>query len=239
MSEDDWTRTNLGPGLRIADWLRIRNQLAPGKFDDQWSRAIAAIEGRFRARFLDPADAIGTLDSLDKGSFPEGRGFAIVALDCLLIEALFGYEAGERTGLEGTGTGDAFIKVLSKAEPFKKWFDQEGRAESFARAVRNGILHDGETREGWLVWKTSGTDAIVSRLSDRRLVLYRDEFHAAVTAYFTSYLNRLRDPTGVDAANLREKFKQRVNTLCTESDPAYLPPHVVARIAKRAARARQ
>src|SRR4029077_20429759 len=102
--------------------------------------AIAAIAGRFDERFIKPANSIQGLDETDKSGYAQGRGFAIVALDCLLLESLYGYEEGEHT--EAGDTTGAFEKMLRRDE-FGVAFTSERRATSFVGGVRNGVLHDG------------------------------------------------------------------------------------------------
>src|SRR2546427_7466866 len=75
---ENWKNTVLGPRLTVADWEVIDDQLHPGRYDDSWERAITAIERRFAARFIEPADALLNLDASDRSVFPEGLGFAIV-----------------------------------------------------------------------------------------------------------------------------------------------------------------
>jgi hypothetical protein len=195
----------------------MREALRPERYDDGWERAIAAIEQRFTERFLDPAEAILRLDANDPRVFPEGRGFALLALDCLLIESLFGYRRGARTRMRETT--EAFTAFLTDESHIGDDPHLAERVASFVRAVRNGLLHDGETREGWIVWKSHPNGTLFERLADGRIVLYRDTFHGAVTKRLAAYFAELR-ASGLDAAELRERFKQRVDQLCKESNPA-------------------
>lgn len=216
---EEWKRTKLGPpDFTVATWDKIRSKLRPEVYDATWQTPIAAIEGRFYERFVKPANAIQELDAKDPLLYPEGRGFAIVALDCLLLESLYGYETGKRTKSSGA-TSKAFETILTSKRRFKEWFVPEDRAASFAGAVRNGILHDGETRSGWIIWQGRVRGPLVTRLPDGRLVLYRDAFHAAVKACLDDYFAQLRNATDPASAKLRETFMNRLDTLCKESGP--------------------
>ena len=137
----------------------------------------------------------------------------MLALDCLLIEAIAGYERGSHTRVGQTG--DAFETFLLKP-PFRRDFEIDDRAKSFARAVRHGILHDGETRHGWIVWKTSPTGRLVAPLRDGRLRIYRDAFHARVKEYVAGYFARLLEDREQE---LRVHFISRMKELCDESAP--------------------
>ena len=205
----------LGRGLTIAKWDAIKGRLRADSYNNDWQIAIEGIQSRFEERFIKPADAIRERDQNDSG-FPEGRGFAIVALDCLLLESLYGYEKGNHT--EARQTRGAFAELLEKKGQFANAFSK-GLAGKFAAAVRNGLLHDGETRNGWLIWKGNQGDPITMDLRDGRLVLNRDPFHEAVKASVQEYFDRLRSPTDPSSVDLRIRFMARVNQLCDDSRP--------------------
>ncbi len=211
---DDWKQTKLGPDFYVVTWDRIWPQLQPERYDANWEIAIAGMEGRFRERFVKPANAIQDLDKTDRSPYAEGRGFAIVAIDCLLLEALYGYETGKPT----KKTGAAFMAILTSKPQFDRAFDDAGRADTFASSIRNGILHDGETRHGWLVRQGPTAGPIVWP-DGERLVLNRDAFHRAVKACLDDYFARLRRPDGSDCTELRKKFAKRVTKLCDDSNP--------------------
>ncbi len=212
----DWLRTVLGEGLAVADWQRLRDRLDPARYDEQWERAFRAIEQRFAARFIEPADALLALDEQDVTVFPTGRGFAVLALDCLLVEMLHGYCSGSHT--EYGETAGAFEAFLSEEAMFGADPALAARIPSFGRAVRNGLLHDGETREGWLIWKGRPDGPIARALSDGRAVVYRDAFHWAVRHRLSAYFTRLRGASE-ENATLRARFRDRVDQLCEESAP--------------------
>jgi hypothetical protein len=217
---DDWKQTKLGPGLTVASWEAIQGKLSDESYGADWETAIAGIEGRFQERFIKPADNIQAMDrDTNEGpAFPEGRGFAIVALDCLLLESLYGYEMGKHT--KGYGeTKTAFTVLLGSRRQFAKAFVPEDRAALFAAAVRHGLLHDGETRHGWIIRQGRSNGPLVGRLSDDRLVLYRDPFHAAVKAYVAEYFEILRSSHDAERTKRRKAFRARVEELCKESKP--------------------
>lgn len=198
--------------LRIREWNEIRGALRSDLYDEKWRRVIDAFYRRFDERFLGPAQAI--LDR-DEGKIAEGSGFAVLALDCLLLESLYGYRMGRHTNVGATSS--AFERILLE-EPFRKEFESKGRAAAFARAVRNGILHDGETRDGWIVAQALRDGLPMLEERDRMTVIYREVFHEGVKAYLTAYFASLKEE-GSLATALRENFRCRVNELCDDSAP--------------------
>jgi len=207
-----WTETLLAPNLSVQRWFEFRDALDPA-VPAAWEEVVNAVELRLRKRFVEPADAIITHDE-PPPKFPEGRGFAVVAIDCLLLETIFGYRLGRHTTLQESRP--AFIRVLTQSKRFSASFKDPARAESFFTSVRNSVLHDGETRDGWVVWKSEPDDPIVYDPQDGRLVLHRDALHAAMTKYLEDYLADLRN---VGSDDLREKLRQRLNQLCEDSRP--------------------
>jgi hypothetical protein len=196
----------------VQRWFDIRDALDPAA-PVAWEEVIKAVELRLRKRFVEPGDAIIAHDE-PQPKFPEGRGFAVVAIDCLLLETIYGLRLGRHTTLPESRP--AFIDVLTQNRRFSSSFKDPGRADSYFTSVRNSVLHDGETRDGWVIWKSEPDDPIVYDPRDGRLVLHRDALHAAMTRYLADYLGELRDIASRDP---REKLRQRLNRLCDDSRP--------------------
>lgn len=207
-----WTDTLLAPEFSIQRWFDIRDRLDAAE-PAPWDEVIRAVDLRLRKRFVEPADAIIAHDE-PSPKFPEGRGFAVVAINCLLLEAIYGYRRGWHTTRQESIV--AFREVLTANPHFSASFPESARAESFFRSVRNPLLHDGETRNGWVIWKSEPNDAVVYDPRDARLVLHRDALHAAVTGYFEDYIAELRTTGSVE---LRDALRKRLNQLCCESRP--------------------
>jgi hypothetical protein len=69
-----------------------------------------------------------------------------MVLDCLLLETLYGFLNGASTHKTSTA-----YKAILMAPPF--CFDED-LATAFYENVRNGIVHDTETRNGWMIRMT-------------------------------------------------------------------------------------
>ncbi len=98
-------------------------------FDGQenWTTAIDIVEDRILGRWLEPADRL--LDGLHSG-------FAIVALDCIVLESLWGFRngnpvphGGEQKVYRDILTGPSFGWTVTLADDFREF-------------VRNGLMHD-------------------------------------------------------------------------------------------------
>lgn len=97
---------------------------------------------RFTERYLDPA-----LDNSKR------HGFSILAIGCLMVEALESFRNGwkKTSGCPGGGAG-VFRGFFSAHKEFK---DLEPVADKFYKHVRCGILHQAETTGGWRVHLSS------------------------------------------------------------------------------------
>jgi hypothetical protein len=211
------------------DWEKLVQRLDHD--ETGWAEAIGVFERRIKERFLTCIDALFAADTKPDlkplASLPEAHcipGFSIMALCCLLVETLQGFqESAAPTPSVGpctypTGpcvkpspdTTGQFVKFLRRPS-FCDAFADDKTARSFVRGVRNGILHEAETRK-WLIWRDVPVQ-IVTPMGDG-YALNRTMFYEAVKQEFESYLRDLHDPTKV---SLRERFKQKMNDICEES----------------------
>lgn len=161
---------------------------------------IEFISRRYEERFLDP---IRTLRSAPRHS--RGYGFAIMALCSLLIEGLQSY----RYGLPTTNAGE-FGRLASFNPPpefeippkdqksgtqvFSDFFSYAPHQRLFPnvdglifyRAIRNGLLHQAQTKDGWRI-KTGQP-----RLwNSQDKIVDRQKFSDALNCAFNQYVEEL------------------------------------------------
>jgi hypothetical protein len=149
-------------------------------------------------------------------------GFAIMALCCLLIETLQSFRQAPRPPAQAGGpcsypqgscikpqpSGGKLIKEFLQLASFGGAFtDNDGEAaKEFVSGIRNGILHEAETR-GWVIWRDQPEGRIVER-EDKRYRLNRTEFYQALRHEFEAYLGELRDTQKTD---LRKRFIEKMD----------------------------
>jgi hypothetical protein len=154
-------------------------------------------------------------------------GFAIMALCCLLAETLqsfrckqdmaqkpeepCSYPKGPCIRVPQTTTVDAF-KVFLRRPAFNGAFSDEHVATSFVNGVRNGILHEAETRR-WVIWRSEPENQITAKEGEG-YVLNRSAFYRALKQDFTEYLKELQDPKSVE---LRLRFRKKMNDMVKEA----------------------
>ena len=175
----------LSPNYSVRHWRELAFTSEP-----DWQRAIDIVEDRIRGRF------IRWIDQLVGQEF---AGFATVALDCLLLETLYGFQAGCST----KDTLKAYKSVLMAA-PLSF---EECLAKNFYDNIRCGIIHDTETRKGWLI--RMDTEETVRKDQSGNLVLNRTMFHERLKEAFEAWITKLR---GGDVA-LRENMRCRMDEI--------------------------
>lgn len=105
-------------------------------------------------------------------------------------------------------TARSFAHFLRDSPHFA---DFNGRARnSFSIQIRNGLLHDAETRGGWLIRESDPSKKILERRG-QYYVLNRTRFYKALNAEFGDYLTRLGQSTN---GTLRENFIKKMDSIC-------------------------
>jgi len=179
----------------IEDWKALDFSAEKG-----WQRAIDIFEDRIRYRFLVVVDAIQDY---------EFSGFAIMALDCLLIETLQQFYEGVH---ETSGQPRDYFKRFLTQPALRKYFDGK-MAECFYTHIRCGVLHQAEIKGSSRI--RIDTPALVRWADDRRgLVINRKRFHQKLVEVFENYVAQLRDPTNQDP---RAKFRDKMDAICRET----------------------
>jgi len=174
------------PVSKVRTWLRRKKKKGLVQF----------LRERYQERFLKP---IWHLKSAP-GNI-QGYGFAMMALCALLVETIQSY----RDGLPTTYDWElkklrnrlrvplpyripANLRVNGKIT-FRRFFHAYRHnfgslsGARFYRNIRNGLLHQGQTKAGWTIWKRGPGvwDA-------QRKTVFRDDFAEALEASFEEYL---------------------------------------------------
>jgi len=190
----------IAPGVDSSEWQSL-------KLDDpnspDWNTAISILRERIYGRYFDPVDLLILADQqkpADKRRF----GFAVIAIDCLLIETIGAF-------IDGLETTDGkskvtFCKFLTTRPRFKATFTQD-LAKQFYGEFRCGILHQAEVGGASKVWSVGD----LVRQNGDRLIVNRSELHARLKADFDDYLAELAQPSNID---LRRNFRKKMDFIC-------------------------
>jgi hypothetical protein len=195
-----------------ADWRRCRTALEAGADATAWTKAFNEyFIARLNNRYRDPVKVIQ-----EYGAY-KGEGFAILTIQCSLIEYLestiqgtkYRYaRRGQELGQwEYSGSREIYVKFLSARPPFNSYFD-ETLAIDFYVNVRCGLLHEARTKGGWVVHACDRKDpnTIVDRAQK---TVYRDGFQNGLNSFVDWYYKEL-----IADAAMQEAFIRKFDDLC-------------------------
>lgn len=193
--------------LRIAPkgkgkhWIVDDYQALDFSEENDWQTAITIFEDRINGRFIE------VINRIQKSDY---SGFAVMALNCLLIETLQQFYRGKQQ-TPPRKVGKYFFEFLTSTS-FGTYFDEQ-KANRFYDDVRNGILHQAETKGSTKIWIRQGSP-IVDWTDDRKgLVINREKFSAQLVHEFESYVQKLRK-NSLESSELRNKFKTKMDYIC-------------------------
>lgn len=196
----------IAPGYSAKDWQALAlDPHVPGTAD--WQRAIAIFEARMRRRFFEPADA---LIRAEEGKSEKTFGFAVLAVDCLVIETLQGFRAGI---INHNGQSKRlFTDFLKGWQAFQACLPDQADASTLADRVyadcRCALLHSGATDGELRVGVTGPT----FKFGDGHVrSINRTQLHKCLRKEFDAYIHLLK----TQGANLlRKNFKTKMDAIC-------------------------
>lgn len=201
------TKTEAPEPLRIAPsrhgghWIVEDWKALDFSTEEGWQRGIDIFEDRIRGRFLGIVEAIQDY---------EFSGFAVMALDCLLIETLQQFYEGKAETPRGQ-SGEYFRRFLTGTS-FSEFFDTK-KADMLYSSIRCGILHQAEIKGSSRIWIKEGTPLVSCAEDDNGLLINRRLFHKQLECEFSHYVARLRQNDPPDD-KLRERFKRKMDVIC-------------------------
>ncbi len=167
----------ISPNYNCEQWGHLREDS-----EADWRRAVDIVQDRLDGRFLKFARRC--LED-------ENSGFTVLAIDCLLIEALQQFREG---CTDGTRRSRALVTTYLTGSKFQPDFDEEARTK-FYEDIRCGLLHQAEAKNMWLVRRNQSTMLRKVSSDDREgYTLDVRRFHKALEASFCDYLIELVQP---------------------------------------------
>ena len=182
----------ISPRYSVSNW-KMLNLSTPS----DWQTAVRVLEDRLNARFFDAAEAI------DQQDF---AGFAVLALDCLLIETLQQFKEG--VGETPRRKGEQYFVNFLTTAPFSSYFTKAS-ATKFYCHFRCGILHQAEIKA---ISKVRRVAPLTAPTPDGKgLIINRKLFHSTLRKAFAAYLRALRNRSD---ALLFQHFVNKMNHIC-------------------------
>jgi hypothetical protein len=195
----------IAPGYRVKDWKGLTLSEANGGTTD-WNKAISIFDTRIRSRFIEPAQLL--IDA-EGGGKRGTNGFAVLAIDFLLIETIQGFRRGL---INHNGKSKELFKAfLTNWPTFLECLPLLSSADDLAGAVyeqgRCALHHTGSTDR--IIVRKSGAMFVFHE--DGQIVINRTLLHQQLVKAFDVYVAALRDPA---STAMREKFKQKMDHIC-------------------------
>ena len=183
---DDPELTKLATGFTVRDYKAARDAR-------DRNRIAEAIRLRFTERYIKPAKA------------PKRKhGFTIMAISCLMIEALESFRRGWPNSNNKSEV--AFCYFFNTTESFK---ELRPYCEQFYKNIRCGILHQAETTGGWRITR----DARKALFFDSEsLTLNATHFLQNLSEALNGFCDQLKT-TDWDSKDWMNVIK-KMNTLC-------------------------
>ena len=196
----------IAPGYTVCCWKNL--SLDPDQPNSQdWKKALEIFDARIRCRFLDPADA---LIAYEANYSRKKFGFAILAIDCLVIETLQGIREGEINHYNKSKR--LFINFLKQWSVFRDCTRDQSKHERCAELIYEGyrcaLHHSGSTDGALRVGVTGPTFAFKN---DHEVTINRTCLHNNLKDEFDAYLADLR---ALDKRDLRCNFKKKMDAIC-------------------------
>lgn len=192
-----------------SEWERLRTRLVAGE-QAAWFEAAKRLDDRIRGRYLDHARRL-----LDE----RYSGFAVLALNCAVVEALEQFRRGKPK--TPAGQCGAYFKAFLTQTRFKVHFRTEAEAGLFYDTIRCGILHQAEAKEDSLVKKNTTHPVAVLSKSGAGLVINARRFHEELEAAFEDYKQSLID--GMESKvrkDLRQAFIDKMDVIARRTSGA-------------------
>jgi hypothetical protein len=194
-------------GCRISDWKKFDIQKNT-RWNASWKEAVGVFERRINARFIYQINAL--INNKDKAT-ASSSGFAIVALDCLLIETLNQfYEGIDET--PKYNHAPAFHAVFQRSSTLKDIFDTKEKTKEFYDQIRCGLLHQAQTKGNSKINRKIKN--VIEWCNPKKpadgLTVHSLCFHKCVEEVYSEYLEQLRIEQNDD---LRDKFRTKMNLI--------------------------
>jgi hypothetical protein len=198
----------ISPKYTKADWDNL--DLNYGSND--WNTAVDIFEDRMNGRFF---NQIKILENNNDGNSALFAGFAIIALDCMLIETLEQFIKGRiRTG-QGMDA-NAFYDFFQRSVKFAAFFDNMPKAKIFYQQIRCGLLHQAQTKKKSIIHIKNSSNLlewIDSTKHDDGISINRKLFHREIIEVFQDYCLQLRAPKSM---RLKANFRRKMNYIVSQ-----------------------
>jgi hypothetical protein len=134
-------------------------------------------------------------------------GFAVLTLDCAIVETLEQFRRESKETPRGQGK-QYFTSFLTETS-FSKYVTEK-QAGLFYKTIRCGLLHQAEAKSSLV--KRSSTLPLIAFTQDKKgLIVNAKAFHKQLEETIHEYTDKLLKP---ESASAREAFRNKMNSIC-------------------------
>nr|WP_318000329.1 hypothetical protein [uncultured Faecalibacillus sp.] len=181
--------------------------------EEKWETAINIFEDRIYGRYFKSIDILLNNNDLDT------TGFAIMAINCLLVETLYQFKEGLKK-TEGNNR-TAYTNFLNEIMPII--FEDTNKSKMFYKDIRCGILHSAQTTNGSQL--TYNKNYVVELFdNNKKIRVDIINFSKEIRNYYEYYVRQLKNPEETNSAynresmNTRLNFIKKMNYICEHED---------------------
>lgn len=188
----------IAPRIDAAAWTGLDLSMPQGP---NWESGISILEQRLRGRFTDAVDFL-IADDEKRLSTERRFGFAVLGIDCMLVETLEAFRQG-LTDTRGKAK-ELCTTFLTTRAAFKTFFTSSHLAIRFFYEFRCGLVHNAQVFGAGRIWSVGP----LLKLDGDRITINRSAFHLALLEEIRLYLEELRDPAN---SELRRHFRSKMD----------------------------
>lgn len=197
------------------DWPAIKAVVGADPSAKTWTAAAdVVLRGRLNRLYFDPIHRL----TRAPGEPGQGEGFAILTVQCAVIEFLaalrkgWSFKHGHKEQGKDNYYGNSkllYTTFLSEEAPFSDAFTTQQRADEFYTDIRCGLVHEGQTKNAWRIWRGRASHPLVDF---ERKAVYRDVMQRQIEAYLDRYCAELTTTADLQSAFVRKFDYLYLNT---------------------------
>ncbi|ARV15787.1 hypothetical protein [Polaribacter sp. SA4-12] len=233
MKKVEEKKMKIAGNLTIDEWNELKEKLKPEN-DELWGLGAHFFEERIKTRYLTPIHAIQNLN------LNEGEGFAMVNLQCSLIETfecfINGWMFDKNKWWKETGCKEKILVVKDQEgenikngyifeqffKDFSDSFDNINGGDFYSK-VRCGLLHETQTKGNWIIRVAKENNDKCYEYDDGNNIIYRNNFQEKLEELLEEYSKAIADgkkfeEIGISIEDLRKNFRTKMNHICKQSE---------------------
>ncbi|SUJ07155.1 Uncharacterised protein [Sphingobacterium spiritivorum] len=212
----------------IQEWKELHSKLDIS-VNDNWDKAFDFFDMRIKTRYLDPIDEILRMKSFS------GEGFAVINLQCSLIETIESFVNGWKYRIKqseqeierGWYVGEKLNKDITNKYIFSSFFSHRKEfngkidGKSFYDFVRCGLLHETQTTNNWKIHRDDRRGELdwYEDYNDYKII-YSYQLNNVLKSLMKRYRDTITNGVQFDQITieeLRKNFIEKMNHICNKS----------------------